>query len=63
MDTKRMQPMGKKFQMALGIVAMLGLVAGLSACHTAAGLGQDISQGGHALTNSANAHSPSSPSP
>jgi predicted small secreted protein len=35
----------------------------LSGCHTTAGFGQDVSQGGHALTNSAKTHSPESPSP
>ncbi len=50
-----------KLRLAFGMVAMLGLAAGLSACHTTAGLGQDMSQGGHALTNSANANAPKSP--
>ncbi|MDE2238559.1 MAG: entericidin A/B family lipoprotein [Rhodospirillales bacterium] len=42
---------------------MMGLAAGLSACHTTAGFGKDLSQGGHALTNSANANAPDAPSP
>lgn len=53
--------MGAKFRVTFGIVAMLGLATGLSACHTTAGVGQDLSQGGHALTNSANANAPQSP--
>ena len=53
--------MGSKFRVAFSFVAMLGVAAGLSACHTTAGLGQDLSQGGHALTNSANANAPQSP--
>ena len=55
--------MGSKFRTAFGLVVMLGLATGLSACHTTAGFGQDLSQGGQALTNSANANAPSSPSP
>jgi predicted small secreted protein len=38
----------------------LFLLAGtvlLSACHTVAGAGQDISKGGHAITDSAEKHS------
>ncbi|MGE4480759.1 entericidin A/B family lipoprotein [Acidocella sp.] len=45
------------------MAAILCIGAGLTACHTTAGLGQDMSQGGHALTNSANANAPKSPSP
>ncbi len=55
--------MVSKFRLAFGMVAMLGLTAGLAACHTTAGVGQDLSQGGHALTNSANNNAPSSPPP
>jgi entericidin B len=29
----------------------------LAACHTVAGAGEDISKGGHAITNSAERHS------
>jgi predicted small secreted protein len=45
----------------LGLLAMAAPI--LSACHTTAGFGQDLSQGGHALTNSADANAPSSPHP
>jgi predicted small secreted protein len=51
--------MAQKLSLALAFCAMIGLAA----CHTTAGLGQDMSQGGHALTNSADAHAPNSPSP
>lgn len=52
-----------KLRLAFGMIAMLGLGAGLAACHTTAGVGEDLSQGGHALSNSANANAPKSPSP
>jgi len=39
---------------ALGITALLLL----SACHTTAGAGEDISAAGHALTHSAQEHTP-----
>ncbi|MGN6651847.1 entericidin A/B family lipoprotein [Trinickia sp.] len=41
------------------LIAFLLLVSSLSltACHTVAGAGQDISNGGHAITNSAERHS------
>ncbi len=43
------------------IAALLGLLAAaplLGACHTMAGAGQDISNTGNALTNSAEQHTP-----
>ncbi|MDD2703794.1 MAG: entericidin A/B family lipoprotein [Acidocella sp.] len=55
--------MTKAFRLALPFVALFGLAPILGACHTTAGVGQDISQGGHALTNSANKNAPASPSP
>lgn len=41
------------------LIAFLLLVGTLSltACNTVAGAGQDISKGGHAITNSAERHS------
>jgi predicted small secreted protein len=42
---------------------MLAALLGLAACHTTAGFGTDVSQGGHALTNSANANAPTKPTP
>jgi len=54
--------MTAKFRLALTLAALLGVVPALSACHTTAGVGQDISQGGQALSNSANANAPSTPS-
>jgi predicted small secreted protein len=42
---------------------LFGTVSLLVACHTTAGVGRDVSQGGHALTNSANANAPTTPPP
>jgi predicted small secreted protein len=39
--------------LALALLALLGAVPLLSACHTAAGAGEDISQAGHAIKHSA----------
>ncbi len=55
--------MTKSFRLALTLAALIGAAPLLSACHTTAGVGQDLAQGGHALTNSANANAPASPSP
>ena len=38
-------------------LAVLAATAALTACHTVAGAGEDISKGGHAITNSAEKHS------
>ncbi len=51
----------KNFRLALTLAALIGAAPLLSACHTTAGFGQDLSQGGHALSNSANANAPTSP--
>lgn len=37
----------------LAIFVLAGAAMTLSACHTTAGFGEDMSQAGHALTNSA----------
>lgn len=55
--------MNRSFRLALTLVALIGVAPVLSACHTTAGVGQDLSQGGHALTNSANANAPDKPNP
>jgi predicted small secreted protein len=55
--------MNRSFRLALTLVTLLGVAPVLSACHTTAGVGQDLSQGGHALSNSANANAPTKPSP
>jgi predicted small secreted protein len=38
-------------------LAVLAATTALTACHTVAGAGEDISKGGHAITNSAEKHS------
>jgi predicted small secreted protein len=55
--------MVKSFRLAVTLATLLGAAPLLAACHTTAGVGQDISQGGHALSNSANANAPSNPNP
>ncbi len=47
----------------LSIAGAFCAVLALTACHTTAGFGEDMSQGGHALTNSADAHTPNNPNP
>jgi predicted small secreted protein len=55
--------MMKQFRLAAVLAALVGLAPVLSACHTTAGVGQDLSQGGHALTNSADSNAPQNPHP
>jgi predicted small secreted protein len=55
--------MTKPFRLAITLAALIGVAPALSACHTTAGVGQDLSQGGHALSNSANANAPTKPAP
>ena len=42
----------------LTLLVLLGVVPFLTACHTTAGAGQDISNTGHAITNSADRNTP-----
>jgi len=58
-----MEILMKTIRLAATLAAILAAAPLLSACHTTAGVGQDISQGGHALTNSADANAPTSPHP
>lgn len=53
----------RNLRLTLSLTALLGAAPLLSACHTTAGVGQDISQGGTALQNSANANAPTPPKP
>jgi predicted small secreted protein len=53
----------KSIRLVATLTALLAAAPLLSACHTTAGIGQDVSQGGHALTNSADANAPTSPHP
>ena len=50
--------MRKNLSMVLTLIALVGLAPVLGACHTTAGVGEDISAGGHAVTNSADKHTP-----
>lgn len=43
---------------ALTVLVLLGAAPLLSACHTTAGAGRDISATGHAITHSADKNSP-----
>jgi predicted small secreted protein len=50
--------MGKKLSLLLTLLALVGIAPLLGACHTTAGAGEDLSAGGHAITNSAEKHTP-----
>lgn len=50
--------MRKPLSMFLTLLLLLIAVPLLSACHTTAGAGEDISATGHALTHSANKNTP-----
>jgi len=56
---QNMRPnMRRILPVALTLLALAGLAPLLGACHTTAGVGQDLSAGGHAVTNSAEKHTP-----
>jgi predicted small secreted protein len=50
--------MSKKLSIAVTFVVLISTAPLLGACHTTAGAGEDISATGHALTNSADKHTP-----
>lgn len=50
--------MRRTLSMTLTLLALIGAAPLLAACHTAAGAGQDISNTGQALTNSADQNTP-----
>jgi predicted small secreted protein len=50
--------MRKNLSIALTLLALIGLTPMLGACHTTAGAGEDLSASGHAITNSADKHTP-----
>jgi predicted small secreted protein len=50
--------MRKYISITLTILALTGAIPLLGACNTTAGAGEDISATGHAITNSAEKHSP-----
>lgn len=50
--------MRKNLSAVLTLLALIGIAPLLGACHTTAGVGQDLSAGGKAVTNSAEKHTP-----
>ena len=48
----------RRTSLIIGLLALIGVVPLLGACHTAAGAGEDISQTGKAIERSANQHAP-----
>jgi predicted small secreted protein len=48
----------RSFSLALTLLALVSATPLLSACQTTAGVGQDLSNGGRALTNSAERNAP-----
>jgi predicted small secreted protein len=50
--------MYRSLMVALTVLLLATAVPLLSACHTTAGAGEDISATGHAITNSADRHTP-----
>ena len=50
--------MRRKFSIVVTLLALAGVAPLLGACHTTAGIGEDLSAGGHAVTNSADKHAP-----
>ncbi len=50
--------MCKSLLAAAALLALLAAAPLLAACHTTAGAGEDLSNAGHAITNSADQHTP-----
>jgi entericidin B len=55
---QRITTMRQKFSIIVTLLVLVAAAPLLSACHTAAGIGQDLSAGGSAVTNSAEKHTP-----
>jgi predicted small secreted protein len=53
-----METIMRKFSVTLTLLALIAATPLLSACQTTAGVGRDLSNGGHALTNSAEKNAP-----
>ena len=47
--------MRRNLSIAFAVLALIGLAPLLGACNTTAGLGRDISDGGHVITHDADA--------
>jgi len=54
----RITIMRKNISITLTLLALIGVAPLLGACNTTAGVGKDISAGGHAITHDANALAP-----
>jgi predicted small secreted protein len=54
----KVSSMYKSLIVALTVFLLAAAAPLLSACHTTAGAGEDISAAGHAITNSADRHTP-----
>ncbi len=50
--------MRKNLTIALSLLALVGVAPLLGACHTTAGIGEDVSATGHAVTHSADKNTP-----
>jgi predicted small secreted protein len=50
--------MRTKLSIALAVLVLIGAAPLLGACHTTAGVGQDLSATGHAVTDSAVKNTP-----
>lgn len=50
--------MRRSISISLALLLLIGVAPLLGACHTTAGVGQDISATGHALTNGADKSTP-----
>ncbi len=50
--------MRKYLSIAFALLLLVAAAPLLGACHTTAGAGEDLSAAGHAMTNSADRHTP-----
>ena len=50
--------MRKYISLAAALLVLVGIAPLLSACNTASGVGEDLSSAGHAITNTAEKHTP-----
>ena len=50
--------MRKRLSIVLTLLSLVAMAPLLGACHTTAGAGKDLSASGHAITNSADKHTP-----
>jgi predicted small secreted protein len=51
--TRKATSMRKYLPVALGLLALAGAASLLGACHTTAGIGEDLSATGHAISSEA----------